>query len=76
MKIKSHPKLVFDFESNSESVKSNKIFYSKKYQSDNRTNSQQKWIDCLKPRSNKNETSVKNKIAITFMCPIIKVFHL
>ena len=30
MKIKSHPKPVVDFESNSKSVKSNKMFYSKK----------------------------------------------
>ena len=55
MKIKSHPKPVVDFESNSESVKSNKRFCSKKYQSDN----QQKCIDCLKPRSNKNERECK-----------------
>ena len=49
--MKSYPKPVVDFESNLESVKSNKRFCSKKYQSDN----QQKCIDCLKPRSNKNE---------------------
>ena len=53
--MKSHTKLVVDFESNSKSVKSNKRFYSKKYQSDN----QQKCIDCLKPRSNKNERECK-----------------
>ena len=33
MKIKSHPKPAVNFESNSESVKSNKRFHSKKYQS-------------------------------------------
>ena len=38
MKTKFHPKPVADFESNSESVKSNKRFYSKKYQSGNHTN--------------------------------------
>ena len=54
-KIKSCPKPVVDFESNLESVKSNKRFYLKKYQSDN----QQKCIDCLKPRSNKNERECK-----------------
>ena len=58
-KTKSHPKPVVDFESNSESVKSNKRFYSKKYQSDNYTNNQQVCIDCLKPRSNKNELECK-----------------
>ena len=58
-KIKSCPKPVVDFESNLESVKSNKRFYLKKYQSDNHTNSQQKYIDCLKPRSNKNERKCK-----------------
>ena len=31
MKIKSDPKPAVDFDSNSESVKSNKRFYSKKY---------------------------------------------
>ena len=41
MKIKFHPKPVVDFESNSESVKSNKRFYWKKYESENHTNSQQ-----------------------------------
>ena len=58
-KIKSCPKPVVDFESNLESVKSNKRFYLKKYQSDNHTNNQQKCIDCLKPRSNKNERECK-----------------
>ena len=55
--MKSCPKPVLDFKSNSKSVKSNKRFYSKKYQGDN----QQKCIDCFKPRSN-----VKNMVAITF----------
>ena len=76
MKIKSHPKPVVDFESNSESVKSNKRFYSKKYQSDNHTNNQQVCTDCLKTRSNKNEPECKNVVAMNFMCQIIKVFHL
>ena len=34
-------------------------FYSKKYQSGNLTNNQQKCIDCLKPRSNKNKRESK-----------------
>ena len=58
-KIKSHPKPVVDFKSNPKSVKSNKRFYSEKYQSDNHTNNQQMRIDCLKPRSNKNELEYK-----------------
>ena len=45
--------------SNLESVKSNKRFYSKKYQSDNLKNNQQKCVDSLKPRSNKNEHECK-----------------
>ena len=53
--MKSCLKPVVDFESNSESIKSYKWFRSKKYQSDN----QQKCIDCLKPRSNKNERVYK-----------------
>ena len=53
--MKSHPKPVVDFKPNLKSVKSNKRFYSKKYQCDNR----QKCIDCLKPRSNKNERVYK-----------------
>ena len=55
MTIKSHFKPVVNFESNSKSVKSNKSFYLKKYQSDNHTKNQQVCRDCLKPRSNKNE---------------------
>ena len=58
-KVKSCPKPVVDFESNSESIKSNKRFYLKKCQSDNHRNNQQKCIDCLKPRSNKNERERK-----------------
>ena len=53
--MKSHPKPIVDFETNSKSIKSNKRFCSKKYQSDN----EQKCIDCLKPRSNKNERECK-----------------
>ena len=41
-----------------------------------RENNQQKCIDCLKPRSNKNELECKNVVAINFMCPVVKVFHL
>ena len=55
MTIKFYSKPVVDFESNSKSVKSNKRFYSKKYQRDN----QQMCIDCLKPRSNKNQRECK-----------------
>ena len=58
-KVKSCPKPVVDFESNLESVKSYKRFRSKKCQSDNHTNNQQKSIDCPKPRSNKNEHECK-----------------
>ena len=54
-KVKSHPKPVVNFESNSEIVKSYKRFYSKSYQSDYK----KKCIDCLKPRSNKNERECK-----------------
>ena len=75
-KVKFCPKPVVGFNSNLGSVKSNKSFYLEKYQSDNRTNSQQKCIECLKPRSNKNERECKNVVAITFICPMIKVFHL
>ena len=53
--MKSCLKPVADFVSNSKSVKSYKQFRSKKYQSDN----QQRCIDCLKPRSNKNELECK-----------------
>ena len=53
--MKSCPKLVVDFGSNSESVESIKKFPLKNYQSDN----QQKCIDCLKPRSNENERECK-----------------
>ena len=68
-KTKSHPKLNVDFESNSESVKSNKRFYSKKYQSDSHTNNQQKCIDCLKPRSNKYERECKKYGCDCFYVP-------
>ena len=57
--MKSHPKTIVDFKSNSESVKSNKRFNLKKYQSANHTNNQQRRIDCLKPRSNKYELKCK-----------------
>ena len=51
--MKSCLKPVVYFESNSKSVKSYKWFRSKKKK--NQSGSQQKCIDCLKPRSNKNE---------------------
>ena len=53
--MKSCLEPVVDFESNSKSIKSNERFFSKKYQIDN----QQKCIDYLKPRSNKNERACK-----------------
>ena len=69
VKSKSHLKPVpfkiyANVESILESIKSNGRFYSKKYQSDNlakrlHTDNQQKCIDCLKPRSNKNEHECK-----------------
>ena len=68
-KTKSHLKPVpfkvyANFEPNLESVKSNEKFCSKSYQNDNlakrlHTNNQQKSINCLKPRSNKNEHECK-----------------
>ena len=68
-KTKSHPKAVVDFESNSESVKSNKRFYSKKYQSDNYTNNQQVCIDWIKPRSNNNKRDCKKCGCVYFYVP-------
>ena len=59
MAIKSHPKPVVDFKSNLENVKSNKRFSLKKYQSDNHKNNQQKCIDFLKPKLNKNTSKYK-----------------
>ena len=53
--MRSCPKPVVDFESNSKSVKSYKWFRPKKYQNGN----QQKCIECFKPRSNKNELECK-----------------
>ena len=53
-KDKSCPKPVVNFQP-VENVKSYKWFCSKKYQNDNHTNNKQKCIDCLKPRSNKND---------------------
>ena len=63
--MKSHPKPVADFESNSKSIKSYKLFRPKKYQSDN----QQKCIDCFKPRSNKNELECKKCVCSYFYVP-------
>ena len=73
IKTKSHPRVTYldknnfygweminvVYVSNLESVKSNKRFLSKKYQSDNQTSNQQKRIDCLKRRSNQNERECK-----------------
>ena len=59
-KITSFHKPVVDFEFNLESVKSNKRFYLKKYQRDNHTNNQQKFIDCLKPKCGSNYFYVHN----------------
>ena len=53
--MKSCLEQIVNFESNSKSVKSYKWFCSKKYQS----GSQQKCVDCLKPRPNKNECVCK-----------------
>ena len=63
--MKSHPKPVVDFESNLKSVKCCKWFRSKKYQSDN----QQKCIDYLIPRSNKNERVCKKYGCNCFYVP-------
>ena len=41
-----------------------------------RTNNQQMCIDCLKPRSNKNERECKRCDCACFHVPIIKDFHL
>ena len=51
--MKSHLKPVIDSESNSKSVKTYKRFCLIKY------HDKQKCIDCLKPRSNKNERVCK-----------------
>ena len=75
-KVKSCPKPVAHFVSNLENVKSNKRLYLKKYQSDNRRNNQQKYINCLKQDQIKMNVSIKNVVTITFMCLIIKIFHL
>ena len=73
-KTKPHLKPVIDFESNLEGVKSNERFYSKIYQSDNlakrcHKNDQQKCIDYLKPRSNKNEGECKKCGCYYFYVP-------
>ena len=56
-------------------LKAMKGFIEKKYQSDNlakrlHTINQQKCIDCLKPRSNKNERECKNCGCSFFYVPI------
>ena len=40
-----------------------------------RKNNQKVCIDCLKPRSNKNQFECKNVVALNFMCSIIKILH-
>ena len=69
--MKSCLKPVVNFEPNSESAKSYKRFYSKKYQSNN----QQKCIDCLKPRSIENNRVCKECGCDYFYVLIMKVFH-
>ena len=49
--MKCHLEPIVDSVFNSKSIRSNKRSYRKKYQ----INNQQRCIDCLKPRSNKNE---------------------
>ena len=76
MKIKCYPKPIVDFESNLKSVKSNKKFYSKNI----KVKTTQIINKCVKIFSKQDQikikVSVKNVVAIFFMCPIIKVFHL
>ena len=70
--MKSCLKPVVDFESNLKSVKSYKWFHPKiisKWQS-------HKQSVKVYRLSLKMSASVKNVVAITFMCPIIKVFYL
>ena len=80
IETKSHPKVAYldmnnfhdwaidaVYASNLESDSLDKNFH---------TNDQQKCTDCLKARSNKNKHECKNVVAITFVCLIIKVFHL
>ena len=65
MTIKSHLKSVsfktcVGFEPNLECIKSYEWFHQKKYQTDNLAKRlHTKCIDCLKPRSNKNERGCK-----------------
>ena len=66
---KSCSKPVVDFESNSKSVKVIKGFTQKKYWSDNHTNNQQMCIDCLEPRSNKDERECKKSGCDHFYVP-------
>ena len=59
--------------SNLEIVKSNQRFYSKKYQSNNLV---KRVLIVSNQDQIKTSVSVKNVVVITFMRPIIKVFHL
>ena len=63
--MKSCLKPVVDFESNSKSFKNYKWFHIKKYWIDN----QQKCINCLKPRPNKNESECKKYGCSYFYVP-------
>ena len=63
-KTKSHPKQV-PFK-----------IYSNNLTNRLHINNQQKYIDCLKPRSNQNERVCKKCGCDHFYVPIIKVFHL
>ena len=54
-KVKFHSDVVDYFEK----LPFYKAHTLKKYQRDNHTNNHQKCIDCLKPRSNKNESECK-----------------
>ena len=72
-------KISVDFESILKSNESNGRFSSKKYQVGNlakklHTNNQQKCIDCLKPRSNKNERECKNYGCDYFYVPNYQSF--
>ena len=76
MTIKSHLKPAVGFESNPKSVKSNKRFYSNNI----KVTFTQIISKCVLIVSNQDQmkmcASVKNVFAISFMCPIMKVFHL
>ena len=77
-KIISHPKVIYLDTYNF--YWAINVVYSSNLKSDNlaqrlHTNNQQMCIDCLNQDQIKMSVSVKNVVAITFMCSIIKVFH-